>query len=204
MSESVPTPRKSRSGLIILVILIALFALPEIIAVGLQTIKWRPKSTSNRGDLVQPPRAISSQNLQTLDNKTLKFSDLQKKWTAVYFADAECDAICTKNLYTMRQVQTALGKEQGRLQRVFVPMGDVSADKLQEKLKEYPGMTVIAGPKSNVVVLTQQFILPGANVVDNQRIYLVDPMGNLMMTYRDNPGGMLKDLQHLMKTSWAG
>ena len=104
----------------------------------------------------------------------------------------------------MRQVQTALGKEQGRLQRVFVPMGNVSADKLQEKLKEYPGMTVIAGPKSEVEVLTQQFILPGANVVDNQRVYLVDPLGNLMMTYRDNPGGMLKDLRHLMKTSWAG
>lgn len=197
-------PRKSKSGLIILIILIALFALPEIIAVGLQVMKWRPETTTNRGKLVQPPRPINSAALQTLDNKTLKFTELQRKWTAVYIADAECDAICAKNLFTMRQVQKALGKEQERMQRVFIPVGEISNEKLKEKLKDYPGMVVITGPKQEIAALTQQFVLPDAKAVDQQLVYLVDPLGNLMMTYRDDPPGMLKDLRHLMKTSWAG
>lgn len=204
MTETTPKPRSSKSGLIILIVLVALFALPEIIAVGLQATKWRPKSTTNRGDLVQPARAIKDVDLQTIENKLVKFSNFRKKWTMVYFADAACDEVCVKNIYLMRQVHKGLGKEQGRFQSVFVAMGTVSAEELKEKLKDYPGMTIITGSRQNVDALTQQFILPGSKAIDFQRIYLVDPLGNLMMSYRDNPRGMLKDLVHLMKTSWTG
>ena len=65
-------------------------------------------------------------------------------------------------------------------------------------------MTVISGTRQNIDALAQQFVLPGATAVDFQRIYLIDPLGNLMMSYRDDPSGMLKDMTHLMKTSWAG
>ena len=204
MTDITPKPRPSRSGLIILVILVALFALPEIIAVGLQAIKWRPQTTTNRGELVQPARAIKDAEFLTIEGQAVKFSDFRQKWTMIYFADAACDEGCIKNLYLMRQVQKALGKEQGRLQRIFVPTGTVSVDTLKARLKDYPGMTVISGTRQNIDALTQQFVLSGAAAVDFQRIYLVDPLGNLMMSYRDNPSGMLKDLIHLMKTSWSG
>ncbi|MFZ2541971.1 MAG: SCO family protein [Gallionella sp.] len=204
MTETTPTPRQSKSGLIILVILVALFILPEIIAVGLQTIKWRPKSTTNRGELVLPVRPIKDVDLQTIDSKAVKFSDFQHKWTMIYFADAECDEVCIKNIYSMRQVLKALGKEHERVRRIFVPTGAVSADMLKTKLQDYPGMIVVSGPSQNIHQLSQQFVQPGATSVDSGRIYLVDPLGNLMMSYRDDPSGMLKDLIHLMKTSSVG
>lgn len=204
MTESTPKPRSSKSGIYILIILIAIFVLPEIIAVGLQAIKWRPKSTTNRGELVVPARMIKDADFKTIDDKDIKFSNFREKWTMVYFANADCDESCLKNLYIMRQVHKALGKEQGRCQRIFVPIGATSVDKLKPKLKDYSGMTVISGSRQNIDALAQQFILPGATTVDSQRIYLVDPLGNLMMTYHEDPSGMLKDLVHLMKTSWAG
>lgn len=204
MTETTPASRPSKSGIIILVILVALFVLPEIIAVGLQAIKWRPKTTTNQGELVLPARSIKDADFQTIDGKAVKFSDFRQKWTMIYFADAACDEACIKNIYLMRQVHKALGKEQERVQRIFVPTGTVSVDKLKDKMKDYPGMTVISGTRQNIDALAQQFILPGATTVDFQRIYLVDPLGNLMMSYSDNPNGMLKDITHLMKTSWAG
>ena len=38
------------------------------------------------------------------------------------------------------------------------------------------------------------------------RIYLVDPLGNLMMSYQpeDEPRGMIKDLERLLKYSGLG
>lgn len=204
MTETSPKPRPSRSGLIIMIVLVALFALPEIIVVGLQAVKWRPESTTNKGDLVQPARAIKDIVLLTIEDKPVKFSSFHEKWTMIYFADATCDEACVKNIYLMRQVHKALGKEQDRFQGVFVAVGTASAGQLQAKLKDYPGLTIISGSRQNVDTLAQQFVLPGNKVVDYQRLYLVDPMGNLMMSYRDNPSGLLKDLIHLMKISSTG
>ena len=204
MTETSKNPRTSKSGLIILIVLVALFALPEIIAVGLQASKWRPKSTTNKGELVQPARAIKDIDLLTIEDKPVKFSSFHQKWTMIYFADAACNEACVKNIYLMRQVHKALGKEHGRFQGVFVVIGSAPAGQLQEKLKDYPGLTIISGPRKNVDALAQQFVLPGSKTIDLERLYLVDPMGNLMMSYRDNPRGMLKDLIHLMKISSTG
>lgn len=204
MSETATKPKKSKSGLIIIAILVAIFALPEIIAVSLQAMKWRPDTTTNHGDLIQPARAISDLQFQTIDNKTAKLSEFHRKWVMVYFADAVCDDACLKNLYLMRQVKTALGKEQERVQRVFVHTGEISPEKTKILQTEFAGMAILVGPKQTVDALSSQFILPNMLTLDTNRIYLIDPLGNLMMSYRDNPDGMRKDLVHLMKISWSG
>ena len=204
MTEITTKPRNSKSGLIIVAVLIAIFALPEIIAVSLQVMKWRPDSTTNRGDLIQPARAIEDLEFQTIDNKTVKFSELRKKWIMVSFADGVCNDACLKNMYLMRQVQTALGKEQNRVQRIFVSHEPIAPEAQKVMLKEFAGMTILVGSQLNVKALSLQFTLPNMTAVDAQRIYLVDPLGNLMMSYRDNPNGMLKDIVHLMKISWSG
>ena len=204
MTEEKKEKGGSKSGWIIVAVLIAIFALPEIIAVSLQAMKWRPDSTTNRGELVQPARPIRETTLTTLENKSIKFSDLKGKWTMVHFSDAACNETCIKNLYFMRQVKTALGKEQERVQRVFVLLSETERAVLEDKIKDYPGMTVIVGTRENIQELAGQFAVQAATTADPNRIYLVDPLGNLMMTYIDNPSGMIKDLTHLMKTSWSG
>ena len=179
MTETSPKSKSSKSGIIILLILVALFALPEIVVVGLKVVKWRPNTTTNQGELVVPARAINNLDLQTLDGKAVKFNDFHQKWTMIYFANAACDELCLKNLYQMRQVYIALGKEQDRCQRIFVLTSIAPIDQLKDKLKDYPGMTVITGTVQNIEAFSQQFIMPGAKTVDSQRIHLVDPLGNL-------------------------
>lgn len=206
MSESKPEQRKSKKGLWILLAIIAVVALPEIVAVSLHTIKWRPKNTTNNGELVVPVRPIHDVVLTTIDGKEIKFSEFHNKWTLMYFGDSGCSETCLKNIYNMRQVHAAQGKEQERVQRVLVLIDKKSIESLKAKLSDYPGMTVITGPEQSVATLVQQFTLPGATTADPHRIYLLDPMGNLIMSYLDSqdPHGIRKDLIHLLKNSWVG
>jgi len=66
--------------------------------------------------------------------------------------------------------------------------------------KQYPDLVILAGADVETVKFASEF-----NVAKG-RVYLVDPLGNLMMSYPAdmNPKGMQTDLKKLLKNSWAG
>jgi cytochrome oxidase Cu insertion factor (SCO1/SenC/PrrC family) len=184
-----------------------LFALPVIAAYALYLGGWRPSSTGNHGELVLPPRPVEDVALTLLDGKPVRFSDLRGKWTLLTFGTAQCLTPCERNLYKMRQVIETQGKEAGRLQSVMVVIDAGALDWLRYAIKDYPGTRVIAGPADNVAKLARQFALPAGSPLDKlNRIYLVDPLGNFMMSYPADadPSGMRKDLVRLLKVSRIG
>jgi len=138
-------------------------------------------ATSNYGELLSP-RAISG------------LEPLRGKWILVSFDAAACDAYCGKKLYFMRQVRRAQGKDMDRVERLWVL---TDAGKPRAEL-----LGAIEGTRIETRMdLTKVF--PG-NAPDH--IYLVDPLGNLMMRFpRDpDPSRMIKDLQRLLKYSRFG
>lgn len=197
----------SSSGRLFVALLVAFFTVPVVIVVALSATSWKPGSYANHGDLVQPPRPIRDAALRTVDDRVVRFSDFRNKWTLLYFGPAECPSQCLQSLYKMRQVHLAVGKEMERVQRVFVATGISGAGGLGQRLKDYPGMTAMVGPAESISALARQFTLPadlpGAGP---QRIYLVDPLGNLVLSYPadGDPRGMLKDLMRLLQYSWVG
>jgi len=190
------------------ILLIALAAaLPMAIAYTLFYSGWRPGSTANYGELVQPARPIADAALQTLDKKKIRFSEWRGKWTLITFSTAECLSPCEKNLYNLRQVIAAQGEEAQRVQSVFIVTDPKALVWLHYAIKDYPGMQVIVGPTEDVKALARQFVLPdGSPPEGGQRIYLVDPLGNLMMSYPAgaDPTGMRKDLSRLLRVSRIG
>jgi cytochrome oxidase Cu insertion factor (SCO1/SenC/PrrC family) len=190
-----------------IVLLVLLFIFPVAASFVLYTTGWRPSGTINHGELVQPARPIKDVSLTQLDGKQMRFADLQKKWTLIYFGSAECLSQCKDNLYKMRQVRLSLGGEGTRVQRLFVVTNPNALDLLKYELKEYPNMAVVTGPANNIEALASQFDLPVGTPLDNlDRIYVVDPLGLLMMSYPADadPGGMRKDLRRLLKVSRIG
>lgn len=184
-----------------------LFVLPVALSYVLYSIGWRPAGTVNHGELIEPPRDIRDVSLQTLGGKTIRFTDLNGKWTLIYFGSAKCLAPCERNLYKMRQVRLAQGDDAERVQRVFVVTDTRALDWLRYTLKEYPGMRVLIGPTDNVKALARQFALPvGTPLEGLDRIYVIDPLGKLMMSYPvdADPGGIRKDLARLLKVSRIG
>lgn len=190
-----------------ILLLAAVFTLPVIVAYVLYLSGWRPSSTGNHGDLVQPARPVEDVALTLLNGKPIRFSELHGKWTLIVFSAAECLKPCERNLYNMRQIIAAQGKEADRVQSVMVVTNVNALDWLRYAVRDYPGMQVIVGPQAAVTALALQFTLPAGSPLDNpNRIYLVDPFGNFMMSYPADadPTGIRKDLVRLLRVSRIG
>jgi cytochrome oxidase Cu insertion factor (SCO1/SenC/PrrC family) len=186
-----------------LLLVFAVFALPVIVATMMYVTGWKPSATGNHGELIQPARFIEEISMQSIDAKPVKFSELHGKWTMVYFDNAACPEECVKQLYNMRQTHIAQGKDQERVQRLFIFTDAQALDTLKSKLADYPDMLVWTGEKSVLSKLIQDFGIEIKNTADQGYIYLLDPMGNLMMRYSPgvDPAGMRKDLVRLLKYS---
>ena len=158
-------------------------AAPFILGTAAYLLDWAPGQAANYGELIAP-RPLSGPPLDAL----------RGKWVLVSFDAAACDAYCEKKLYFMRQVRTAQHKNMGRVERLWVltDAGPPRAEllfaiegtrmaRMMDSLRGFPG-----------------------NPVDH--IYVIDPLGNLMMRFpRDpDPSKILKDLQRLLRLSQIG
>ena len=108
----------------------------------------------------------------------------------------DCDVTCETQLHDLRQIHAELNKEIDRVQRVL--LCTTNAASLKEIQSRYPDLVILAGPA--VAKLATQF---GAK---EPAVYLVDPLGNLMMRYPAGfeTRGMFKDLMRLLTYSSAG
>jgi cytochrome oxidase Cu insertion factor (SCO1/SenC/PrrC family) len=190
-----------------MLLLAALFALPVVLAYALYYGGWRPASFGNYGELVQPARPIADVTLTRLDGSGFRFSELRGKWTLIAFSAAECLSPCERNLVKMRQAIAAQGKEAGRVQSLLVVGGAGAREWLNYAVKDHPGLRAVIGPPAAVEALARQFALPAGNPLDGlNRIYLVDPLGNFMMSYpaEADGNGLRKDLARLLRVSRVG
>jgi hypothetical protein len=156
---------------------------PVILATLAYFLNWGTGGTGNYGELI-PPRVVAGEALERL----------RGKWVLVTFDQAACDAYCEKKLYFMRQTRRAQGKEQLRVERLWLvtDAGRPAAELLQAIEGTHVAPAAEAGKA-----------FPG-NAADH--IYLVDPVGNLMLRFpRDpDPKRIIKDLNRLLKYSRIG
>ena len=145
---------------------------------------WGPGHAGNYGELIAP-RTLSGPPLDAL----------RGKWVLVSFDAAACDAYCERKLYLMRQTRRAQGKNMERIERLWL-LTDAAAPRA-DLLAAIEGTRVLRPSPA----FMQNF--PG-NPLDH--IYVVDPLGNLMMRFpRDpDPSRFIKDLERLLKYSGIG
>ena len=191
---------------IILVCLFAVFALPPLLSwyAFHYTDLGKQRGTGGHGTLITPPRPLPP---WTLVDRNGAETPLHGKWTLVYLLRGECRETCLQNLYRMRQLRLATGKNAGRVQRaVLVVDGD--RDTLTgEQLQDFPGQLVLFPEDMDGNALQTLFGLStGDRPFAQDRLYLADPLGNLMMSYAGtvDPGGIIKDLARLLKYSRIG
>lgn len=202
-AQSTQTTRARRR----LLLLALLFVLPMVVAYGLYYGGWRPSTTGNHGELVQPARPIEDVALIQRDGTPMHFRDLRGKWTLLIFADGQCPNPCQQNLLKMTRVILAQGENAARVQSVLVSAEAEARDWLTSVAREYPELRVIIGPPQAVALLARQFAAsPDDAAGSTHRIYLVDPLGNFMMRYEADadPNGLRKDLKRLLHVSRIG
>ena len=203
MTGNSPAARARRRLLLLAVI----FILPVLIAYALYYSGWRPAASGNYGELVQAPRPLPDLALQTPDGQGFRVGALRGRWTLLAFGAAECRQPCADNLDKMQRVMTAQGKEAARVRAVFVVTDRRALERLRRAIEAYPGTLAIVGPAHAVRTLASHFTLPsGTPPADPNRVYVIDPLGNLMMSYPADAdaGRMRKDLARLLRVSQVG
>ena len=165
---------------------------------------WHPGHRVNAGELVEPARPLPALALPLLGSGTTDPNFLKGKWTLLYVGFGPGAEGCRTRLYDTRQVRLALDRDMNRVQRVFIADGDCcDAQFLRE---QHPDLITIR-PSADAAPLLA--LLPGQGSVDathSPRVYLIDPLGNLMMSYAADaaPRGILDDMKRLLRLSSIG
>jgi hypothetical protein len=179
----------------------ALFLLPLALAFyTYYATDWRPAGRVNHGALISPARPLPVVALPRAPGTDgAAAAPLRGSWTLVYLGDGACDADCRAALLVMRQTRLALNNDMTRVARVFLATGNCCADVAGGA---EAGLAVLDASGSAAAALLAQF--PAAGRAHS--IYVVDPLGNLMMSYdaRVDPHGLLEDLRKLLRLSHIG
>jgi cytochrome oxidase Cu insertion factor (SCO1/SenC/PrrC family) len=158
--------------------------------------RFQPSNHVNHGELIEPVRPMPMMSLPLLGGAQTAPDFLRHKWTLLYASRGTCTDLCRRKLYETRQVHTALDRDMGRVQRVFV--ADADCCEAQFLTAEHPDLIVVRaeGAASLLTALPQ-----GAAAV-----YIIDPLGNLMMAYAPDapPQGLLDDMKRLLRLSHVG
>jgi len=157
---------------------------------------WRPGLRTNHGTLIEPVVALPA-----LPAAGVAGNALAGRWSllVVGLGPSGCDERCRVALVYARQTWLSLGKLTPRLQRVLLA-GENCCD--QDYLRtEHRGLLVAQLPDPAVAKVIARLPPP-----PDQTVYVVDPLGNLMMRYdvRQDPKGLREDLKNLLELSHIG
>ena len=198
MSQLSQTPPQVRSKKTFY-LLVLVFILPFTMAVLLHFFDLKPSGKSY-GNLVQPPKTLQFPALKDTQGKIFKPEQWNKIWSIVTVDTAGCAAPCVARVHMLKQVHTSMNKEIDRVQRVLLVPADIKGEAFSALQKKYPDLIILAGTDAETVKFSAEFSAAKGEV------FLVDPLGNLMMSYPDkfDPKGLRSDLTRLLKNSWAG
>ena len=169
--------------------LLAMFILP--IAFGTLFFYANPnyfnESTVNYGELVRPVIATEEGDIE-IDGG----ASLQGIWTMVYVS-SRCDDVCKKAVTDMKTIRTLMNADMRRIQRMII-IENNSTPTVNDK-------TLIKAK------ITSEKLTKSLKKYAENAIYLIDPIGNIMLYYEPQNIDIrlvIKDLKRLFKYSRIG
>lgn len=153
---------------------------------------WRPAETTQLGDLITPPRFLADTALAA-DDDTQR---LHGSWNLLVLSGASCSTACYAALDHVQRVRLSLGPKRSRVQTVYLPAAAATPVEMQN---DYPAMHILAPEVSSDIRSVVGDFTEG-------QVFLVDPLGNLMMQYAPDTemAAIRKDLARLLNLSGIG
>ena len=205
---------------IALLVITAMFLLPLILAWLMYSgsVDYKPGSTRNLGVLIEPPSVIDWRSASAADSPQASDrsigtvpASLLEHWVILYPVPAECNAVCQKQVTSLRQIHLATGRHQLRL-RLALLLDETNREETTELLKSiYEKFSLISDP-GGILRSELASVRPGeegpsvtangtpGNGMAIDGIYLIDPRGNIMMYYAADadPNHIRQDLKRLL------
>ena len=175
-------------------VLILLICLIPVVGSTLLYLFWKPSDFVNNGELIGPT-PVRDLRVGTLNNSPFTFSVVDGRWAFVSMASTSCDEDCQGRLYLMRQIRLTQGAESERIERIF--FSSVGLELSPELVSQHVGTYFVESTEEELDPIF------GGHTDRDRFIYLIDPVGNLMMKFPDgmNPSLIKKDVSKLLKIS---
>jgi hypothetical protein len=154
-----------------------------------------PSGRTNYGTLLTP-RPVPALPLTRLNGERFSFGEFAGQWVMLTAAGGACDEPCAEALLQMRQQRLMTGKDGSRIDRVWLVTDN--APIAPDLLRTFDGTVVVRAPAAEVRALLGDGVESLAG-----HVWLVDPMGNLMLRWPQDPqpGRVKKDLARLLTAS---
>ena len=144
-----------------LMLVVAVFALPIILAKFALNGDWLATGVTNNGTLLT--------NELTLEKLGIDNDEFNQQWMLLYSLPKNCDFVCQKTLETVHNTYVALGKEMPRVSPVALYQRELSAEQVQQISK------------------SQWHLLPmpakAKQYIDKPQVLIVDPLGNVFLSH---------------------
>ncbi len=184
-----PDRRKTRRTLL----LIAAVGIAPVLGSTIAYYFFPRASHTNYGTLlaVAPAAEITG---TAADGRAFAMSQLKGKWVLLVAAPGACDAACDRELYATRQARTMQNKDQDRVVRVWLVTDDTTPQ--PGLVAEHPGLMIARAASGGMRALP----------AGDRAIYLIDPLGNLVLQYPEDPDvkKLAHDLRRLLQASSIG
>jgi len=199
MTDQPPTNRRT------FFVVLALFFAPLLVAFFLYYgTGWRPMGGTNKGELISPAVPLPEVPLKTAQGGNTDSTLLRKTWTLVYLSQSECNESCQVAVRAMRNVRQLLGKDMSRTAATMLLSGECCEEAF---IKTNSDITLVrVDDEAGNKLLASFPVLDGVAALQSGRIFMVDPLGNLMMSYKPgvDPRDIYKDLKKLLGLSHIG
>jgi hypothetical protein len=163
-------------------------------------------NTVNNGEFYTPPQDLANVLFNRSNGPELNFNEFDKRWYVVVVANGNCSIVCEKSLDKIARVRAMNGKNIGRIVSVLAHTG-LSEARSNDLLKKYGVKGISTDNNEDFTAwLTPFYKARKKEKFEADRIYLIDPLKILMMSYPADvaPKGLFKDLKRLLKTSQIG
>lgn len=187
-------------------LLLGLFIIPMFAAGTMYfTGKGIPHHTVNHGTLISPPLDFNQLNLINPPAANGHPAKRPGKWLLLYINPGPCSQQCLDILYKIRQTHTALGKDSDRVIRVMLTTQHLTPALLQQLNQTYHGTLPFTITQAQLTRFLGDSPAK-AEALSYGRLYLVDPLGNTMLTYPLNTAfkPLHSDLKRLLQLSQIG
>lgn len=181
------------------------------------TVVWMDvQPYAYHGSVIEPPARAADFTLTAHDGKPFRLSDQTGKAIVLFFGYTSCPDVCPTTLYNFKKIRAQLTRQADQTRFVFITV-DPERDTL-ERLGAYvtnfdPSFVGLTGTLNELEAVWKSYGVYRAKqtggtalgyLVDHtSRIYLIDPRGNLRVTYTDDTHAddIARDIRHLLEQS---
>ena len=157
-STTISSKRNRRS----LLLLMAVFILPILLAKLALDNQWLNLGVTNQGKLLTQPL--------TLKDLGISESELAKQWLIIYRLPSTCPDVCLHSIETVHNSYVALGKDMPRVSAVLLKENIFSAQQSKQ----------LAKSQWKILALTPQM----NNLLQEPQVLIADPLGNVILKHQ--------------------